>query len=211
MEHALLDGNPLSLSDIPDDAAVGKLVDLAKNELSGGESILLEVICDGRSVASEQLESTLAEPISKFDRIEFVSGNPRAVVVETLNATRRSIGDTFALVREAAEDLNSGNVATGMQRLVDCVEIWSQAHEVMINSGQLLNLNLDDLVVADKRVLEWLREPAAKLREIRDAIESRDHVLLGDILRYEMDEFLEGWEKILDAYAEHVAGSGVAA
>ena len=98
-----------------------------------------------------------------------------------------------------------------MQRLIDCVDIWSQAHEAMISSGQLLELDLEELVIADKHVFEWLKEPATKLREIRDAIESRDHVMLVDILRYEMDEFLDGWQKMLEAYVEYVRKIGVAA
>lgn len=213
MEHAFLDGKPLSTDGIEADAKIGTLVERAKTALreNDNDSILLEVICDGDPIDAARLEETLTERVSRFSRFDFVSANRRAVVVESLTASKVSIGDTFELVREAAEQLNAGSVAPGMQRLIDCVEIWSQAHEAMISSGNLLELDLEKLVIADKHVFEWLREPATKLREIRDAIESRDHVMLVDILRYEMDEFLQGWEKMLEAYAEYVSGMEVAA
>lgn len=211
MDYAFLDGKPLSIDGIEGDAQVCTLVERAKTTIESSDAILLEVICDGEVVDATQLETTLAEPVSKYSRFEFVTGSRRAVVVDSLTASARSIGDTFELVHEAAEQLNAGGVAQGMQRLIDCVDIWSQAHEAMISSGQLLDLDLEELVIADKHVFEWLREPATKLREIRDAIESRDHVMLVDILRYEMDEFLEGWKKMLEAYAEYVRRSGIAA
>jgi hypothetical protein len=204
MDTAFLDGQPLGIDGIASDAPVSTVVERAKNALTNRDSILLEVICDGSAIGASALEQTLSAPVSSFSRVELVSGNPRDIVVETLEASRRSIGDTFELVALAAGELNSGSVATGMQRLIDCVDIWSQAHEAMVNSGQLLNLDIESLVIEDRCVLDWLREPAAKLREIRDAIESRDHVMLGDILRYEMDDFLQGWERMLDAYAMHI-------
>lgn len=213
MDHAFLDGKPMAIDGIEADATVCAVIERAKTALrdEDSESILLEVICDGEAIDAAHLEATMAEPIAKFSRLEFVSGNRRSVVVESLTASQRSIADTFELVREAADQLNAGSVAVGMQRLIDCVEIWSQAHEAMISSGHLLELDLEELVIADKHVFEWLREPATKLREIRDAIESRDHVNLVDILRYEMDEFLLGWEKMLGAYAEYVTALEVAA
>ncbi|HPF38115.1 MAG TPA: hypothetical protein P5081_09155 [Phycisphaerae bacterium] len=213
MEHAFLDGKPLATEGIDADASVSSVVERAKTMLleTYGDSILLEVICDGEAIDAGRLEETLADPVSKYGRLEFVSGSRRTVVVESLRASKRSISDTFELVRDAANQLNAGSVASGMQRLIDCVEIWSQAHEAMISSGHLLELDMEELVIADKHVFEWLREPATKLRDIRDAIESRDHVMLVDILRYEMDEFLEGWEKMLEAYADYVQGMGVAA
>lgn len=213
MEHAFLDGKLLATDGIGADAKVASVVERAKTTLKdgAGDSILLEVICDGEAIEAAHLEATLAEPLSRYGRLEFVSGSRRTVVVESLVASRQSIGDTFELVREAADQLNAGSVAGGMQRLIDCVEIWSQAHEAMISSGHLLELDLEELVIADKHVFEWLKEPAVKLREIRDAIESRDHVNLVDILRYEMDEFLQGWEKMLEAYAAYVSGLEIAA
>ena len=54
--------------------------------------------------------------------------------------------------------------------------------------------------------MQWLNDLASKLRELKDAIESRDHVLLGDILRYEFDETLEQWERMLDGFIAHVEG-----
>jgi len=69
----------------------------------------------------------------------------------------------------------------------------------MINSGALLQFNFDELVIADRHIFDWLRDLGGKLKDIRDAIENRDHVLLGDILRYETEEFVEGWERMRSA------------
>ena len=53
-------------------------------------------------------------------------------------------------------------------------------------------------------IMQLLVEIRTKLTEIKDAIEARDYVLLGDILRYELDEPLQSWENMLNAFIEHV-------
>ncbi len=209
--QAFLNGNEVALNEIAGNATVGVVVDAVKGAIPDKGSILLEIACDGRTIHSEQITQILNRPATEYQRIECRSGNPAEIVVTTLNASLSVLAESKASALQAAEDLASGSLGPGMQRLIDCVEIWSQAHEAMINSGALLQFNFEELVIADRHIFDWLRDLGGKLKDIRDAIENRDHVLLGDILRYETEEFVEGWERMLNAYIEHVEKTRVAA
>ncbi len=211
MEHAFLDGRPLMLDGMKPDATVSAVIEHARTVLNEPDAIILEIICDGDAITADNLDEALSAPLDQYARLELISGSPRKVVADTLHASRRSIADSSELAALAANELASGDLSKGMQRLIDCVDIWSRTHEAMVSGAHLLRLDLESLVIQDRRVVEWLRQPAAKLREIRDAIESRDHVLLGDILRYEMQEFLESWDQMLGAYAYHVQAQDAAA
>lgn len=209
--QAYLDGSELDIKKLAANATVGEIVDVAKTKLESKDAILIEIACDDRTVSAETIMQTLGRPASNFSRIDCRSGDPREIVIETLKSSGSALVESKSSAQKAAEDLTSGSVAQGMQRLIDCVEIWSQAHEAMVNSGALLKLDFEELVIAEKHIFEWLTELGAKLRDIRGAIENRDHVLLSDILRYEAEEFIEGWERMIDAYVKHVAQSKVAA
>ena len=52
---------------------------------------------------------------------------------------------------------------------------------------------------------EHLHDLAAKLREVRDALEARDIVLLADMLRYEIPDTCQTWQGILKDMAANVA------
>ena len=70
-------------------------------------------------------------------------------------------------------------------------------------------LDFDDLEIDGRQITAWLNELAGKLGELKNAIESRDNVLLGDILRYEFDQTLQQWERMLGgfiAYVEQLGG-----
>lgn len=209
--QAYLDGNELQLNQVAADATVGVVVDAVKQAITDKGDILLEIACDGHTIHSEDITRMLNRPVTAYQRIDCRSGNPTDIVITTLRTSQTVLAESKASALQAAEDLSSGNVAQGMQRLIDCVEIWSQAHEAMINSGALLQFNFDELVVAERHIFDWLRDLGGKLKDIRDAIENRDHSLLGDILRYETEEFIEGWERMLNAYIEHVEAERVAA
>ena len=62
------------------------------------------------------------------------------------------------------------------------------------------------LSVKAVRVADVMSRLAAVLGTLKEAMESRDHVLLADILQYEMDDILRQWEVMLDAVIEHIEG-----
>ncbi|MFQ5500832.1 MAG: hypothetical protein ACE5EQ_00850 [Phycisphaerae bacterium] len=197
--NAFLDGIEIPSQDFPADLTVGGLIDRLKDRLQESGSMIFAVACDHEEVSQERLDQVLAEPVSQYDRLDLISGRPEKLALEALEETRDSFSDTFAGVKQSAEALTSGNLEKGMTGLVDCVETWANAHEAVTQGGELVHLDFEQTVIEDRHILDCLNDLSTKLREIKGAIESHDHVLLGDILRYEMDGPLRSWEMMLDS------------
>ncbi len=70
--------------------------------------------------------------------------------------------------------------------------------------GRLLGVDFESLQLAGRPVAECLTELLERLRDLKDAVANRDHVLLADILRYEFDDVLQRWERMLDGFIDHV-------
>lgn len=201
---AYLNGQPITGETLTPDITVGQVVEKAKARLNDTGDIIFSVICNENEVPADRLDEVLSQPLSAFSRVELISGRPEELVLEALRETRRSFSDSFATIKQAAQDMTAGNLAKGMAGLVECLGVWSNVHETIVQGGALVDIDFDRLVIDGRHILDWLNDLSTKLKEIKSAIESRDNVLLADMLSYEMDEIMQGWESVLHAFVEQV-------
>jgi hypothetical protein len=195
----LLDDQPMGPGEIAPSATVAQVIESVRTKLKDGR-IVLGLRCEGVDVAGERLNDVLSRPAGSFGRLEVITGSAHEAVRDALEHARRAFGASFAIVQEAVTAISAGNLADAMQRLVECAGLWGQTHEAVVAGGRLLGLDFTLLEIDGRRVLAWLEDLAGRLRELKQAIESRDHVALGDLLRYEMDETLRGWERMLEGF-----------
>jgi hypothetical protein len=189
--------------ELPVQSTIGQLVDAAKVKLRGTSQIVLGVRCGDEEVSSEQLDDIWPVASSTFERVEIITGHAGEVVADALQVTRRALGTTYALARGAAEKLAAGSIQSSMQELIECSNIWSRVHQAVVQSCALISIDPATLNIAGRPLAEWLRTIASMLVSLTKAMESRDYVLLADILRYEIDDVLGGWEQMLDGMIEH--------
>ena len=209
--NILLDNRPIALPAATDRFTVGQALEAARMSLTGSDLLIFGVRCDDVDVSPEQLDGVLASPAQGFGKLQFISGRPADVVSAALRQTRLALADTFVTVKEASDALAHGRVNDAMSSLVRCLSVWGQTHEAVVQGGTLCGLDFEHVVIHGRPLLDWLHDLARQLRSLKGAIESRDHVLLGDILQYELDETLQGWESMLDGIIGYVERQSAAA
>lgn len=199
-----LDGKPLDEGSLSCGLSLSELIMKAKADLAGTSAIIFGVRCDGCDIPPDGLDEVLSRQVADFRQVELISAEPSHIVLDALNDTRTAFAETFAKLQQAADDLAKGNMAEGLSTFIDCVATWGKMHEAIIQGGTLVGIDFERCVLQGRDILQWLDEVRTKLREIKGAIEARDYVSLGDILRYELDEPLQSWENMLNAFIEHV-------
>lgn len=198
--EAHLDCAELSL---PPETTIGQLIGAAKVRLQGTHEMVLGVRCDDEEVPSEQLDDVIPLACSLFDSVRVITGDAREVVADALMVTRRALATTYAQTRSVCEKLAAGSIQAAMQEMVECSCVWSRVHQAVVQSCSLLSINPSSALIAGRPLAEWLGDIAKMLIGIKSAMESRDYVLLADILRYEIDDVLGGWEQMLEGLIEH--------
>ncbi|MCZ6815904.1 MAG: hypothetical protein O7F76_04295 [Planctomycetota bacterium] len=199
-----LDDKPFAAVDVESDSTVQRLIDAARTRLDGSGRLLITLRCNDVEVSPADLERILSQPVSDFGRLDLLSEEPKPIVLEILKHSRQALSESFALSREASEALSAGDSATAMSRLIDSVDCWSQVHEAVANGGRLLNVNFDAVRIGERPISDWLKDLATRLRDLKQALETRDNVMLRDLLKYEFDETLRGWERMLDGFVTHI-------
>jgi hypothetical protein len=95
--------------------------------------------------------------------------------------------------RSATEHLVVGETNKALQKLAGCFTTWQTARQAIEKVAMLLRVDLERIQVEGISLTQILLEFAEQLRSIRSALESRDYVLLADILRYEIDQTTQRW------------------
>lgn len=95
--------------------------------------------------------------------------------------------------RSATEHLVVGETNKALQKLAGCFTTWQTAQQAIEKVAILLRVDLEKIQVEGISLTQILLEFAEQLRSIRSALESRDYVLLADILRYEIDQTTQRW------------------
>lgn len=197
-----VDNEPLTGDALGQDATVLAVVDRVRAGIAGTGRMVLGLRCDEQDVSMDRLEQVLGMPCAAVGRLDVLTGSPGALVADALGVTRGALTETYATVATAASHLSSGDTADAMRELADCCAVWARVHEAVVRACGLLSLDVSGVAIEGRAVSQWLRDLAKTLLGIKTAIESRDTVLLGDILRYEMDQTLGDWERMLDGLIE---------
>jgi hypothetical protein len=148
---------------------------------------LASIRCDGAEIGADDLERVLAAPADTYARLDFVSSRGGDLVIEALARVQAMLMEVEPVRLQTVEYLNQGRMNESMESLRVFFEAWRQAHEVVLQSAQLIGLDLTALVVEGRPLAEFFSQYAGQLRRLKEALEARDTVLLSDMLNYEVD------------------------
>ncbi len=153
--------------------------------------------CDGSEVPAGAMAETLQKPASSFDKLEVFTCTKDALVVDAMTQALACLDDTEEACGRAAQFLTEGATTKATETLGECLRTWMQIHEAMGKSIEMLQIDVEQATVNDKRLIELIVKPKETLLQVKEALQARDYVLLADILQYEFPEVLEQWRALL--------------
>jgi len=181
-----------------DQGTVEQALHKVQSELSAAGKLVVSLKCDGCEVPSDALAATLDKPVTAFARLEVFTSTKETLVIEAMNQAAVSLDEAEAECRRIAGLLTEGKTADGIRALGDCLGAWQQIHDAVSKSIRMLNVDLGTSVAEGDRLAELIVRPREVLLQIKQALESQDHVLLADILQYELEEVTQQWHLVVD-------------
>ncbi|MFQ5590113.1 MAG: hypothetical protein ACE5HE_03020 [Phycisphaerae bacterium] len=159
--------------------------------------IVVSLRCDGQSVPANGMAPALAKHSSTVDRLDVITGTRQALVVDAMNQAAAALENTEDQCRQVAELLVEGSTAEGIKILGQCLGVWQQVYSAVTQSLQMLELEPEELTVADEPLVDLICRPKDVLLQVKEALESQDHVLLADIMQYEFDSVIHQWRDVV--------------
>lgn len=184
------------------DFTEGKSLDEAlryvQTDICDGHRFVVRVTCDGQEILADDMEDVLRKPADSFERLELFTSTKGSLVAEAMKEAHASLEQTDRACREAGELLSQGKTAEGIEALGECLAVWQQIHEAVAKSFQLLALKTDSITIQDEPLEVVLGKPRDILTQVKEALESRDMILLADLLIYDLTEVTAQWLAIVN-------------
>lgn len=163
----------------------------------GGRRFVVALRCDEQPVPSDTLDSVLGRSISEFDQLELQTQPVANLVHAALEQAVIVFEDALPLRQQAAELLSEGRSEPAMDAFQKLLTTWRQVQETMVASVQALAINLDSVRVEGQGVADILAEIKPRLEELKDAMENGDHVVVSDVLAYDLEAPFARWMQLL--------------
>lgn len=162
------------------------------------DQLVVALSCNGNRLDSETMESALARPIPECKKLEVFTGTRAHLVIEAMNHCFDSLEQTEQATESIADRLDGENVADALRELGECMSVWQQIHEALAKSIEMLAINPETFIVSDTPFMQVITKPKEVLLQVKQALQQQDHVLLADVLRYELGDATKSWLAIID-------------
>jgi len=156
--------------------------------------VIVGLRCDGLELHGEEMRDRLARSAASLNRLEVFTGSPFRLVVDAMTQCATALGESDAERRRAADLLTEGAIAEGVGVLSELIRVYQQIHTAVGQSLEMLALDARTVVVNGRSLHDSFEDPKALLLRVRQALLSRDYVMLADIMQYEFDELIGQWQ-----------------
>ena len=197
-----LDGHRLD-SDFAPGCTLMDLIDRVRSQ-QPEERLIVSVSVNGNRYGENELGAGLARPLAGDEQVDLETEDRCTVAADALRAIAAEIAEAAKSHADIADRLSSGEAAEAIRQIGNFVNVWNSCTAVITQCGGLLGRDLTDAEHGGRNVRDSLAELAGRLRDLRDALEARDTVMLADLMHYEMPGLCETWQDVLTTLASVV-------
>ena len=180
------------------------LIDQVRKDFAN-ERLVVSVTVNGERFVEEGLDQRLAAPVAEQDQINLESYDRTELVADALREMSGRIGEAIPKQTAIAEKLNKGDTPAAIEDIGEFVLLWQTCQKTVVQGCDVLRTDLTANDYQGAALRDHLKDLADKLRDIRDALDASDFVLLADLLHYETPELCRTWQGILNEMAEQVS------
>jgi hypothetical protein len=173
-------------------------------ETQPAERLIVTVAVDGKPLVEEALSERLEGPADGIKQVDLGSADRRQLVREALCEVADRLAEVGDQQAGIADQLHSGGVKEAIDQFGQFLEARQLCQRSILECSGLLGQDLTTTDCEGQTVREHLDGLADKLRELRDAFEARDAVLLADLAQYEIPDTCRAWHGILKTLADSV-------
>jgi hypothetical protein len=192
-----LDQQTLSL-DVAPTTTLGQTMRWVQERLAEKGKVVIKVELDGQLLQGQLLTASDDLPIGRR-ALGFASASRKELATNMLAKMAALLEFIATQHQPIAHDLETGNTKAGMKRLGETIGYWNQVQAAFNQTLQLIGITLPQLHCGDLPATDALAQFTSQLTEIHGALQSKDTVLLADIMQYEMDGAVSLWTLLLEA------------
>src|SRR3954469_2303238 len=163
------------------------------SHLQRDNRLVVNLLIDGQEPDLDCLSQVRQEQVNGHT-LFIETAEPREMALDAIAEVESQLREADRLKGEAVDLLQkSGGAVKAMEKLSGCFSTWHNAQDAVVKVARLLRIDLDEVSIEGRSLTELVEEFSGQLRQVRQALEHRDFVTLGDVLAYEMTETTSQW------------------
>ncbi len=185
---------------------MSELIDEVRGRMSDTGRMVVAIECDGVELGAKELDRAMTRSIGAYESLVMRTCSPAELVEGALDQALSCLRESRVQCSSIVKYLAESNSVKAMSTLGGVLGTWHQVHEGMRNAIGLLGVDVAGLSTHDVDIESVFGEVRDLLIQIKEVVEARDTVLLGDLLQYELDPVADRWERAIQCVRDHAAG-----
>jgi hypothetical protein len=202
--------------DLPPGSSLGQIIEHVCRQGVSADRVITHIRINGQELLED--ERGLYPDISgeEIDLLELQTGLSTEMASRGLRDARDYLERLNPAIGETADLFRTGQDAKALEQYGRCMDGLNWFMQILEGAKQVMALDYHQIQSHKVSIQSYVENLQQNIREMWNAQQDEDWVMLSDLLEYELLPLMEGWKEILpliQAAARHadVGGKGHAA
>jgi hypothetical protein len=194
---------------IPDNASLGAAL-LAVQELHiSQDEVISTILVDDEPLTADLLSEWKNRPVEEFASVQIEAPKRNLLASQGLRLLSEGLSESKEQREEIVDHICQGRHRQAMEMLTGYLNLWDSIQQSLGSAARLIEVELDSLEIYDpsgndevQKVADRIHQLSAQLKQLQEALQAQDLVLLGDILEYEFGPLTNDWQQMLEQLAD---------
>ena len=170
---------------------------LAALRSADADRLVVAIRFNGEAPAGAAMEALRGAELAQAGTLELETESARQLAGRTLAEVSALLEQTRGHHSAVGELLAGGRTVKAMELLTASFSVWNAAEDSLQKASRLVGLDLDRADQGRHSPARMIRDLRDHLQRLKQGLQSRDFVAVGDLVEYEMPPLTEGWQQML--------------
>ena len=194
---------------VPESATLGAALTAVQEQHIAEDEVISTIVVDDEPLTADLLSEWKNRPVEEFSSVQIEAPKRNLLASQGLRLLSQGLSESSEQREEIVDHICQGRHSQAMELLTGYLNLWDSIQQSLGSAARLIEVDLDSLEVYEssepdevKRVADRIHQLNEQLKQLQDALEAQDLVLLGDILEYEFGPLSEDWQHMLEQLAD---------
>lgn len=194
---------------VPENVTLGAALTAVQERHIGEDEVISTILIDDEPLTADLLSEWKNRPVEEFGTVHIEAPKRKLLASQGLRLLSQGLFESKEQREEIVDHLCQGRHSQAMEMLTGYLNLWDSVQQSLGSAARLIEVDLDTLEIEEssdtnelQKVADRIHQLTEQLKQLQEALEAQDLVLLGDILEYEFGPLAEAWRQMLEQLAD---------
>jgi len=194
---------------VPGNATLGAALTTVQELHISADEVISTILVNDEPLTADLLAEWKNRPVEEFGRVQIEAPKRNILASQGLRLLSQGLSESNEQRQEIVDHVCQGRHTQAIEMLTGYLNLWDSIQQSLGSAARLIEVDLDSLEIYEptgndevQKVADRIHQLSEQLKQLQDALEAQDLVLLGDILEYEFGPLTNNWQHMLEQLAD---------